>query len=74
MRIGATLAIIGTIGIALSGTAMPTGSRHALMTAICGDPTRLIRIPFERDDSPTDDCPSACHAICARRAHGESDE
>lgn len=74
MRNGATLAIIIAVNMALSGAVMPTTRPGPLMAAICGDPSRMIRIPMQKDDDPGGDCPSACHAMCARRAHGENDE
>ncbi len=74
MRTGATLAIVGALGVALTGAVVPTTGRPPLMAAICGDPSRIIRIPMQKDDDPAGDCPSACHAMCTRRAHGESDE
>lgn len=73
MRNGANLAFISALNIALSGAVMPTAEADPLMAAICGDPSRMIRIPMQKDD-PSGSCPPACHAMCARRAHGENDE
>lgn len=69
MRGGASLALVAAINLALTaapGMAMPMQD-GAVWGSICGDPSRMIRLPTGDDRDKSGGCQSGCHAICSRR-------
>ncbi len=45
-----------------------------IIIPICGDPSHVITLPIKGGrQAPGSDCPSGCHAMCARRLAEDDD-
>lgn len=64
-RSGVLLAIIASL--AMGWTGAPAHTPGGVMIAVCGDPSRTIRLPVPAEERERRDCPAGCHALCMRR-------
>jgi len=51
-----------------------TSPGATIIIPVCGDPGHVITLPIKGErPAPGSDCPSGCHAMCARRLAEDDD-
>ncbi|MBA3878913.1 MAG: hypothetical protein C0500_04265 [Sphingobium sp.] len=54
--------------------AIGANDKAARVIPVCGSPGHTITVPVKgKHEAPARDCPSACHALCARRLGEDND-
>ena len=74
MRFDAPRLLAFAIAGGLAASPLAAAPARHIEISMCGTQDGKMHIPIPGKSSPTQDCPSACHAVMCRRGDAEEDQ